>query len=158
MPICQNCSNPVGAKDKFCPYCDSPIEVAYSPTTDSGGKILAASSQISAVVKRYRDAYLVANVVDGVGSLSKGIGIVIAGVLVLVGLISAGSGRGGDTAVAMGVVIIALGVATGAWFYVLGILVAAQGQILKASLDGAVNGSPFLTNEHRAKIMSLPEA
>jgi hypothetical protein len=45
-----------------------------------------------------------------------------------------------------------------AWRYVLGILVSAQGQILKASLDNAVNGSPFLTNEHRAKVMSLPGA
>lgn len=40
-------------------------------------------------------------------------------------------------------------------FYVFGVLVSAQGQILKAMLDSAVNSSPFLNNEHRAKIMSL---
>jgi hypothetical protein len=30
MPICPNCSKPVGATDKSCPYCDTPIEVPYS--------------------------------------------------------------------------------------------------------------------------------
>jgi hypothetical protein len=158
MPICQNCSNPVGAKDRLCPYCDSPIEVTYAPTTDSSGNVMAGSSQVSAVTNRYRDAYLVARAVNGVGSLSKGFGMVIAGVMVLAGLMITGMSRGGDAAVAIGIMVVAIGVATGLWFYILGILVAAQGQILKASLDGAVNGSPFLTNEHRAKIMSLPEA
>lgn len=158
MPSCQNCSNPIGAKDKFCPYCDAPTEVTYSPTTDTSGKVVAPSGQISAVVKRYKDAYVVARVVDGIGSFSKGVGLVIAAVLVLIGLLLASKGRTGDAAFALGVVVIASGAATGAWFYVLGILAAAQGQILKASLDSAVNGSPFLTNEHRAKIMSLPEA
>jgi len=32
---------------------------------------------------------------------------------------------------------------------------SAQGQIVKATLDTAVNSSPFLSNEERAKIMSL---
>jgi hypothetical protein len=41
----------------------------------------------------------------------------------------------------------------GGQFYLLGLIVMAQGQILKASLDGAVNSSPFLQNEQRAKIM-----
>jgi O-antigen ligase len=39
--------------------------------------------------------------------------------------------------------------------YVLGILVAAQGQILKATLDTAVTNSPFLKREEMAKVMSL---
>lgn len=43
----------------------------------------------------------------------------------------------------------------GVLFYLFGVMVSAQGQIPKASLDGAVNSSRFLTNEHRAKIMSL---
>jgi len=111
-----------------------------------------------ALMRRYNDAYLVARAVDGVGGLSKGIGVAIAALLVLVGLMIVSNGRAGDATFAMGIVVIASGVATGAWFYVLGILVSAQGQILKASLDSAVNGSPFLANEHRARIMSLPEA
>lgn len=43
----------------------------------------------------------------------------------------------------------------GVLFYLFGVIVSAQGQILKASLDGALNNSPFLTNDHRARIMSL---
>ena len=42
-----------------------------------------------------------------------------------------------------------------ALFFVLGVLVSAQGQILRATLDSAVNSSPFLTNDQRASIMKL---
>ena len=40
--------------------------------------------------------------------------------------------------------------------YCIGIFVAALGQMFLASLDSAVNGSPFLTDDARAQIMSLP--
>ena len=40
-------------------------------------------------------------------------------------------------------------------FYCLHTIIAAVGQILKAGLDTAVNTSPLLENEDRAKIMSL---
>jgi hypothetical protein len=43
----------------------------------------------------------------------------------------------------------------GLLFYLLGVLVAAQGQTLLASLDSAVNSSPFLTNHQKAEILSL---
>jgi hypothetical protein len=46
----------------------------------------------------------------------------------------------------------------GIWFglfFVLGILVSAQGQILRATLDTAVNTSPFLTNEDKACVIDL---
>ncbi len=36
------------------------------------------------------------------------------------------------------------------------IIVAAQGQVLKAVIDTAVNSSPFLDDGERAAIMSLP--
>ncbi len=47
------------------------------------------------------------------------------------------------------------GGATFAFFYVLGVILSSFGQLKKAALDGAVNGSPFLTNEQRAEVMSL---
>jgi len=40
-------------------------------------------------------------------------------------------------------------------FYLLGVLVAAHGQVLQATLDSAVNSSPFLTDADKAEIMSL---
>jgi hypothetical protein len=158
MPTCPNCSNPADSKTKFCLYCDAPIEITYTPTKDTTGTILGASNQISALVKRYKDAYLVAKVTDGFGAFIKVIGIVAAVLLLLVGLSLAGSGRAGDATFALGVVLITFGIIAGLWFYIVGVLVSANAQVLKAALDGAVNSSPFLTNEHRAKIMSLPEA
>ena len=49
--------------------------------------------------------------------------------------------------------IIAIMVA--AVFFVIGIMVAAQGQLLRATLDTAVHSSPFLTDDLRASVMSL---
>jgi len=41
--------------------------------------------------------------------------------------------------------------------WVLGVLVSAQGRMLKATLDTAVNSSPFLSNAERAEVMSYVE-
>jgi hypothetical protein len=130
-----------------------------------------AAGQVSALMKRYKDAYLVARVMNGFGKFIKVGGIVIAALLVLIGMAGINAaGRSGpydrsmgpmgpsEIIPVLGVVAIVAGVIVGLFFYIVGILVSAQGQILKASLDSAVNNSPFLTNEHRAKIMSLPEA
>ena len=39
-------------------------------------------------------------------------------------------------------------------FWVGGVLISSQGQIMKACLDSAINSSPFLADEHRAEAMS----
>lgn len=116
------------------------------------------ASQASAVMKRYKDAYIGARVMNGFGGIIKTIGIVIGGLLALVGFIVANNGGPGNPMSILGIAGIVVGIIAGAWFYIIGVLVSAQGQILKASLDSAVNNSPFLTNEHRATIMSLPKA
>jgi hypothetical protein len=54
--------------------------------------------------------------------------------------------RGGNAEIPL-IVAIIFGGTVWLVFFIWGVLVSAQGQILKASLDGAVNGSPFLTNE-----------
>lgn len=121
-------------------------------------ELVGASTQVSALVRRYKDAYLVATVTNGFGKIIKGIGVVVALGLVFIGFMIMGNGRAGDATFAAGVVAIVFGVVTGLLFYVIGVLVSAQAQILMASLDNAVGNSPFLTNEYRAKIMSLPKA
>ena len=45
--------------------------------------------------------------------------------------------------------------AIGTLTYFLGVVIAAQGQILRATLDSAVNSSPFLEDEQKAKVMRL---
>jgi len=122
-----------------------------------GSIVVPASNVVSTLMGRYRDAYLVARATNGFGGLIKGIAIVIAALLLLIGFLFMGEGHLGDATFALGVITIVSGIVAGVGFYIVGVLVAAQGQILKASLDSAVNNSPFLTNEHKAKIMSLPQ-
>ncbi|HEX7334328.1 MAG TPA: hypothetical protein VF290_22705 [Pyrinomonadaceae bacterium] len=114
----------------------------------------AASRQVAAVMRRYGDAYLVARSTNGFGILIKIIAVIVGALLIVIGAFLFNDGR--ETA-PLGLAAIALGVVVGVLFYLLGILVSAQGQILKASLDAAVNTSPFLTNTDRATIMSLPK-
>lgn len=113
------------------------------------------SNEVASLMKRYSDAYIVAKTINGFGGLIKIIGIIVAVLLVLIGFVVANKNGPRDPVSYLGIAGIALGVISGGLFYVIGVLVSAQGQILKASLDNAVNSSPFLTNEHRAKIMSL---
>lgn len=111
------------------------------------------SSYVSSLMKRYNDAYLVARITSGLGKLIKVFGFVMAIVIALLGIMFIGDGD--STGKIIGTILIVFGVIEAAWSFIIGVIVSAQGQILKAALDGAVNGSPFLTNEHRAKIMSL---
>lgn len=98
---------------------------------------------------RYRDAYRVARSVVGIGSVIKGVGgfVGIAGIVVAWALAE----QSGALAASLAFLAILFAVV----IFVLGTLVAAQGQILKASLDGAVHSSPFLTDEQRAEVMHL---
>ena len=152
--ICSNCSNPIDSNTKFCPYCDAAVEEMIESRNLSDASA-SRSDQLSALTKRYRDAYSVSSLTDVFGNLIKAIAFILAGILVLAGLVMLAQG---DATFALGVLTLVLGVVSGLGFYMIGVLVCANAQILKASLDGAVNSSPFLSNEHRAKIMSLPYA
>jgi hypothetical protein len=109
---------------------------------------------VAAVTSRYSDAYVVARAIDALGLTVKGIGIFSGVILGLASFVIAS--KGGGTPIAFAGVIFALLVATA--IYLLGVLASAQGQILKATLDTAVNSSHFLTDQDRAGIMSLPDA
>ena len=112
-------------------------------------------NQISALTSRYDDAYIVARTINGFGTTIKGLGILIGALLFIGGFLVASKGGPSDPSSILGIGSIVLGVISAALFYVIGVLVSSQGQILKATLDGAVNTSPFLEDEHRTKIMSL---
>jgi hypothetical protein len=111
------------------------------------------STVVTAVTSRYSDAYIVARAIDGFGAAIKGIGILIGALLAFVSLAAASKGGHGDVHCLcryrgsrhIGTVV-----------YLLGTLASAQGQILKATLDTAVNSSRFLSDRDRAQIMSLP--
>jgi hypothetical protein len=126
-----------------------------APSVGSAGS--GVSKQVSALMKRYRDAYLVARATVSIGTTIKAIGFIL-GILIALGGILLGSNMRGDTGFAAMVLAILIGGFVLLQFYIFGVLVSAQGQTLKASLDSAVNNSPFLENEQRAKVMSLPES
>jgi len=104
----------------------------------------------SSVLSRYNDAYVAARVIVTVGGVVKACGIIIAFVLVIFAFASSKRGIGAGTFIwLIGAVVSWLS------FYIWGVIISAQGQLLKASLDSAVNTSPFMNSEEKAHVMSL---
>ena len=127
-----------------------------------------SANTISAVTKRYRDGYRVAGATDGFGQLIKAIGILSGLGIGLLGLIvSAGAaeqarkssfGLSDGGGIAFGSILFfgITGAIIGIIFWILGVIISAKGQELKASLDSAVHSSPFLSDAEKAQVMSLP--
>jgi len=157
--------------ERTCPKCgfmmidpsDNAIKQAghaVGGTYDQGSPTFATtvppldSKESEALTRRYRDAYLVARATILIARVIKMIGIFLI-VLAVVGGIAAGavgqSNLDSRVFLALAILIALLGLV----FYCVGIIVAALGQILLATLDSAVNSSPFLNNGHRARIMHL---
>ena len=101
---------------------------------------------------RYRDGYLVARVTDGIGTVVKFVGIALGIITAFAGY-ALGSQGGSNVMFTIGGVL--LGAVIGIPLYVLGVLVSAHAQVLKATIDNAVHTSPFLTDRKRASAMSL---
>lgn len=118
-------------------------------------------------MKRYWSAYLVARTTAGIGRAIKIFAFVSGITVTVIGLYVGQQDYGspnpifqyGEFAVGPNHIFQFGGLVLGAVIvvplYVLGVLVAARGQMLKASLDEAVHTSPFLTDEQRAAVMSL---
>ena len=161
--FCPNCGKQTDTNFTYCEHCAAdlsrfrqpPQPISQAPTNAD------ESSEAKSLKKRYRDAYRVARITAGVGSMIKVVGALL-GILIFLGAFALAAGqrnvygvRGGDVQLIAVIVAAIFGGTVWLVFFIWGVLVSAQGQILKASLDGAVNGSPFLTNEQRATIMSL---
>jgi Mg/Co/Ni transporter MgtE len=108
-------------------------------------------------MSRYTDAYRVASATVALGTVIKVVGVLL-GLLIGFGMFAVAAAvggpgpRGGGAGLVLGLFF---GGATFAFFFVLGVILSSFGQLKKAALDGAVNSSPFLTNEQRADVMSL---
>ena len=102
-------------------------------------------------LRRYRDAYLAARVTDGIGSIIKTVGFLGGALISIIGVVIGINSQ--NTLVVVGSIVAAAVFALPLW--ALGVLVSAQGQALKATLDAAVHTSPFLDDSQRAKAMSL---
>jgi hypothetical protein len=125
----------------------------------------ATSLRTTSVVKRYTDSYRAAKFQTGIGTIVKIASIAVGVLIALVAVIAASSipiqqpGFFGPTVSIVAPLVQGLGVLGGAVIagigFLFGVMISAQGQLLKASLDAAVNTSPFLANEDRAEVMSL---
>jgi hypothetical protein len=105
--------------------------------------------------RRYLDAYRVARFIVGLGTFIKVLGAV-AGILVFViGLFGASETFGRNGQEIAGLVAFLMGAVVWLVFFIAGVIVSAQGQQLKATLDSAVHTSPFLDPEGKARAMSL---
>jgi hypothetical protein len=115
-------------------------------TAARGGTAVAQNA-----AARYRDAYLVARSVNGIGAFIKVLGLIVAAGCIVAGVGLGAEGRN-DLLLYGG---IALGLVAGIPIFVLGVLVSAAGQQTKACMDSAVHTSPFLSDAEKASVMSL---
>jgi hypothetical protein len=126
----------------------------YSPELSSAAVSNAGERAGSAVATRYRDAYRVGTALVGLGDAIKAVGGILAGII-FIGSLTSGNGPFGGGAVVAGIFLAAI---VGILFWVCGVIVGAQGQILRATLDTAVASSHFLTDTDRADAMGLPHS
>jgi hypothetical protein len=106
------------------------------------------------LVGRYGDAYLLSRAMVAIGNAVKVIGVVLAVLIVAGTFIFTSHGRG-DASLFQLLIGLVPATLVGMVCYALGTLVAEAGQILKATLDIAVNTSPFLSNDLRAETMAI---
>ena len=156
---------------KRCPQCGLTWDDASRAVCDCGYRFTSgdaaggtpsdtgvqpdASGASWPVVSRYRDAYRVGSALVGLGNAIKIIGGILAAVI-LIGSLSSASGPFGGAGIILGGIFVAAVV--GILFWVCGVIVAAQGQILRATLDNAVAHSPFLNDRERLDAMGLPRS
>jgi len=164
--FCTSCGNVKPTTGSFGPPAPSPVSsaplyqttvaanVITPPTNASGSGVQELSNRYAkSAMRRYRDAYWTARFTVFIGELLKLIGVG-SGLVLGIGLsqfFNTGpvSQRYGDLISGVSGFIVFL------VFFVWGIKVCAQGQLLKAHLDSVVCGSPFMSIDEKAKAMSL---
>jgi len=138
---CWSCGTGRDGAPSTEPFPEKKETVSSQASRPKGGRHSLAS--------RYTDSYLVARTVTAFGSIVKKIAGALGGGIIVMGLVA------GSQSAILAVGGIVLGVIVAIPIYILGVLVAAQGQILKATLDTAVNSSPLLSKDEMRQIMSL---
>ena len=165
---CPSCGSSIDSMyvKSWCPNCEValPKEITdrlrvvdvrregEAPGTSHGAAVPAPSN--SPIVNRYKDGYRVGTALVALGDAIKIAGALVAAIIVLVSLNAGNNSFGGGGGVAWTGIVGA--VIVGGLFWVCGVFVAAQGQILRAVLDNAVASSPFLGDGDRADAMNLP--
>jgi len=136
------------------PSTPSPLpDVARKDHAAGGGKFALYAT-------RYADAYRIASLLVTASNLVKFIGFAIGLLITVSGVFNASqSGRGilapSDEARGMMLIVaLVLGFAVALLGYVLAIVVAALGQMLRATIDTAVHTSPLLTTGEAERLIT----
>lgn len=95
---------------------------------------------------RYSDVYRVADAVTGAGSAIKVFGTLFALAVIALGIFGLSD---------FAIIFLVVGFIVGVLFWGVGVFVSALGQILRTSVDTAVNTSPFLNNADKAYVMGF---
>jgi hypothetical protein len=148
---CPRCGQNINVKQTRCQHCFALVGLSWEPRAATTSQAPAGTR----AMRRYRDAYAVANAIDAEGQRIKIFAIIAAvgiGILTLPMMAAAPAG-----ALSAGVLLFGGLAAFMAWALIhnRGVLVAAEGQMLLAALDTAVHTSPFLTDAEREQAMSL---
>lgn len=169
MATCKQCGNeysiwtaPLGGICNTCLNAQDPGRADTQKRAQEGEKHLEPARHVVSqhppescdiihiLTRRYSDAYTEAHAVVRIGKMIKSVAIFL-GAIVLIGALAMSSEKTDGATIGIGLVLACiLGIPT----YVLGILVAAQGQIQLATLDAAVNSSRHLSDDDVARILS----
>ena len=131
---CPSCGAESASTAKYCYNCNAVLR-----PTPGEAQPPAAGAIHTAPTGRfapYDDAYSVSRAVISAGNAVKVVAGILVGIVLIASIIAAD--QFGGAAVVLGVVYAAT---IGAALYVLGVLLSAVGQILRATLDTAVNTS-----------------
>lgn len=97
------------------------------------------------LAQRYRESYQSARTIIGAGNGVKTLGVLLA---ILLGIVSF---QGDGFVLFMG---LAFSLALGISLYVAGVMISAQGLLLRANVDSAVNTSTLLDNGQKSRILA----
>ncbi len=171
--LCQSCGSNTPDSGKFCQRCGAsmddlsafstvavntmppPVIQSQINTSDDTAQSVrkeADQARSKVVMGRYKDAYFVSRSIVGIGTLVKVIGVIVGIVLFVIQSATASYLFRSDAAIVMSFTTSFI---AGLVIYIVGVIVSAQGQMLKASLDSAVHSSPFLDDDQRVRVMSI---
>jgi hypothetical protein len=117
-------------------------------------------------ISRYQDGYKIARTISGLSQICKAVGLLAGLFVILFGVMgSATVMRPNPSMVGLAseamqhniylISVIFFGALVALCGWMIGVLMAGYGQQLKATLDAAVNSSPFLSNVQRSQVMRL---
>jgi VIT1/CCC1 family predicted Fe2+/Mn2+ transporter len=106
-----------------------------------------SSDRKALAMDRYRNGYSIARAVAQFGATIKFVAILLGCLIAVVGFVA------GKESSAVVIICLLSGVCVAVAGYCVGVIVQAAGELLKALFDTAVNGSHFLDDDDRARVM-----